>query len=154
MSHPFFIITTKQAKEGKIKVDVSASHTLQQAVKLPKVLTSVQLNDIWKRLTDESTVMGLPAFTDPEIYPEGALTRTDWIDEIFRTGVAKNYGISMSGGSEVLKGFVSFSYGRTDGLLLNTRLHFTEGLVSASRGKQSQYPILRQWRKSADFYPV
>jgi TonB-linked SusC/RagA family outer membrane protein len=114
------LITTKQAREGKVKVDVNVSHSFQNAWKLPKGLTSAQLNKVWKDVTDLSTVMNLPAEKDPAKYPYGTEDRTDWIDEIFRTGQVQHYAISLSGGNEAMKGIGSFSYDRTDGLLLNT----------------------------------
>jgi TonB-linked SusC/RagA family outer membrane protein len=113
------IITTKQAREGKIKVDVNISHSFQNPWKLPKALNSEQLNQVWKDVSAIS-IMGLPDEKDPSKYPYGTETRTDWMDEIFRTGHLQHYAASLSGGSEAMKGFASFSYDRTDGLLLNT----------------------------------
>jgi TonB-linked SusC/RagA family outer membrane protein len=114
------VITTKQAKEGKMKVDVNVSHSFQNAAKLPKVLNSQQLNKVWKDVTSLSTVMGLPDEKNAAIYPYGAETRTDWLDEIFRTGELQHYAVSLTGGTETIKAFGSVSYDRNDGLLLNT----------------------------------
>ncbi|GHT54341.1 SusC/RagA family TonB-linked outer membrane protein [Bacteroidia bacterium] len=114
------LITTKQAREGKMKVDVNVSRSFQNAWKLPKALNSQQLNKVWKDVTSLSTIMGLPDEKNAAIYPYGAETRTDWMDEIFRTGQLQHYAISLSGGTETLKSVASVSYDRTDGLLLNT----------------------------------
>jgi TonB-linked SusC/RagA family outer membrane protein len=114
------VITTKQAREGKVKVDVNVSHSFQNAWKLPKGLTSQQLNKVWKDVTSLSTVMGLPDEKDAAKYPYGTETRTDWMDEIFRTGHLQHYAVALSGGTEAMKAIGSFSYDRTDGLLLNT----------------------------------
>ncbi|GHT68389.1 SusC/RagA family TonB-linked outer membrane protein [Bacteroidia bacterium] len=114
------LITTKQAREGKVKVDVNVSHSFQNAWKLPKALTSEQLNQVWKRVIADYRLMAMPPEKDPAQYEYGTHDRTDWIDEIFRTGQVQHYAISLSGGSEAMKGIGSFSYDRTDGLLLNT----------------------------------
>jgi TonB-linked SusC/RagA family outer membrane protein len=115
------IITTKQAQAGKVKVDVNVSHSFQHAANLPKVLNSEQFNKLWRDVVGvTSTAVMLPAVFDAAQYPYGTATRTDWIDEIFRTGQVQHYAVSLTGGSETLKAFASFGYDKTDGLLINT----------------------------------
>ncbi|MDR1369275.1 MAG: TonB-dependent receptor [Dysgonamonadaceae bacterium] len=125
------IITTKQAKTGKVKIDVNLSHNFQQASNLPKVLNSEQLNKVWRDVTGVTgTAMRLPEVFNPSINPYGAVTRTDWLDEIFRTGQVQHYALSLTGGSEILKAFASFAYDKTDGLLINTYKDQLNGKVS------------------------
>jgi TonB-linked SusC/RagA family outer membrane protein len=115
------LITTKQAQAGKVKVDVNVSHSFQNAAKLPKVLNSEQFNKLWHDVISvTSTAIMLPAVFDASQYPYGTETRTDWLDEIFRTGQVQHYAVSLSGGSEKLKALASFAYDKTDGLLINT----------------------------------
>jgi TonB-linked SusC/RagA family outer membrane protein len=115
------IITTKQAQAGKVKVDVNVSHSFQQAANLPKALNSEQFNKLWRDVVGvTNTAVMLPAVFDAEKYPYGAVTRTDWLDEIFRTGQVQHYAVSLTGGSDKLKAFASFGYDKTDGLLINT----------------------------------
>ena len=57
---------------------------------------------------------------DPNIYPYGQVTRTNWIDEIFRTGSLQRYAVTVNGGSEQLKGYASVEYDKQEGTLLNT----------------------------------
>jgi TonB-linked SusC/RagA family outer membrane protein len=115
------IITTKQAQAGRIKIDVNVSHQFQTAGKLPTALNSEQFNKVWRDVIGVTgTAMTLPAVFDADRYPYGTATRTDWLDEIFRTGQVQHYAVSLSGGAETLKAFASFAYDRTDGLLINT----------------------------------
>jgi TonB-linked SusC/RagA family outer membrane protein len=115
------IITTKQARAGKVKIDLNISHSFQQASKLPEALNSEQLNRVWRDVIGvTNTAMTLPAVFDASRYPYGAVTRTDWLDEIFRTGQVQHYALSLSGGTDALKAFASFAYDKTDGLLINT----------------------------------
>jgi TonB-linked SusC/RagA family outer membrane protein len=115
------IITTKQAQAGKVKVDVNVSHSFQNAANLPTMLNSEQLNKVWHDVVGvTSTAVMLPAVFDADKYPYGTATRTDWLDEIFRTGQVQHYAVSLTGGSENLKAFASFAYDKTDGLLINT----------------------------------
>jgi TonB-linked SusC/RagA family outer membrane protein len=125
------VITTKQAQAGKVKVDVNVSHSFQNAIKLPEVLNSEQLNKVWRDVIGvTNTAMTLPAVFDASRFPYGAATRTDWLDEIFRTGQVQHYAVSLSGGSEALKAFASFAYDKTDGLLINTYKNALNGKMN------------------------
>jgi TonB-linked SusC/RagA family outer membrane protein len=115
------LITTKQAQAGKVKVDVHVSHSFQSAANLPTALNSEQFNKLWHDVIGvTNTAMTLPAVFDAARYPYGTVTRTDWLDEIFRTGRVQHYAVSLSGGSDRLKALASFAYDKTDGLLINT----------------------------------
>ncbi|MEY8687042.1 SusC/RagA family TonB-linked outer membrane protein [Bacteroides sp. AN502(2024)] len=113
------VITTKQAAAGKLKVNVNISKSMKNAWRLPSVLTAEQYNRVW---ADATKWYGgkLPNEADSELFPYGAVTRTDWLDEIFRTGSLEHYALSLSGGSDAVKGFASFSYDKEDGILENT----------------------------------
>jgi TonB-linked SusC/RagA family outer membrane protein len=116
------IITTKKAQAGKTRVDVNVSHGFKNAWKVPEVVTAEQYMQLWRDAVDASTSItaSLPISADPERYPYGAVTRTNWMDEVLRTGQMKHYAISVSGGSETLKALASFSYDKNDGIMLNT----------------------------------
>ncbi|MDR0431022.1 MAG: TonB-dependent receptor [Tannerellaceae bacterium] len=113
------IITTKQAVAGKTRVDVNVSHSISQVQNLPKVLTAEEYNMVWKTASDKAGTV-LPQVANPELYPYGNVTRTDWLDEIFRTGHLQHYAVSLSGGAEKIKALGSFSYDKNQGTLLNT----------------------------------
>lgn len=115
------VITTKQAQAGKVKVDVNISHSFQSPWRLPDVLTAEQYNMVWQdAVTNASSSASLPIVADPSRYAYGNTTRTDWLDEVFRTGHLQHYAVSLTGGSETIKAFGSFSYDKNDGVLLNT----------------------------------
>lgn len=113
------LITTRQAKAGKAVITAKVQTGMQQVYKLPEMMTAEQYNMV---RTDAAKVSGkpTPAGCDPNIYPWGNVTRTDWLDEIFRTGTMQNYAISISGGNEKLRGMTSFEYNKVEGTLLNT----------------------------------
>lgn len=58
------VITTKQAKAGAVRIDANAWNGVQQAWRLPDVLTAEQFNNVWK---DASVAAGreVPATYDP-----------------------------------------------------------------------------------------
>lgn len=114
------IVTTKQAKEGKISMDVNVSKGVKQVWRLPEVTTSEQYNKLWADATAMETTKTLPIVADPSRYSYGAVTRTNWLDEVFRTAPFEHYAVSLSGGTESLRSFASFSYDNEQGILLNT----------------------------------
>lgn len=113
------IVTTKQAQSGKVKVSFNLSKSIKSAWKLPTALTSEQYNKVW---ADAIKAYGgdLPVVADPTRYAYGAVTRTDWIDEVFRTGQLDHYAVSLSGGSDAIKAFASLSYDKDQGIIENT----------------------------------
>lgn len=113
------VITTKQAQSGKIKVDANVYYGVQSATNLPSMLSAEQYVKV---RTDAANASGsaIPAGLDPNLYPYGQATRTDWLDEIFRTSGIQHYAASITGGSENLKAFASLAYDKRDGVLINT----------------------------------
>lgn len=113
------VVTTKQAQSGKVKVDANVYYGIQSAAKLPEVLTAEQYVKV---RTDAANASGIsvPSGLNPTLYPYGQTTRTDWLDEIFRTAGIQHYAASITGGSDNLKAFASVSYDKKQGILLNT----------------------------------
>lgn len=63
----------------------------------------------------------LPNLANPEVYAGMRnVTRTDWLDEIFRTGMTQHYGISLSGGTEKISSILSVTYDKKEGTIMNT----------------------------------
>ena len=114
------IVTTKQAKEGRINVDINVSKGFKQVWRLPQTTTSEEYNKVWADATALEPTRTLPIVADPARYPFGATTRSNWLDEVFRTAPFDHYALSLSGGTENLRSFASFSYDNEQGILLNT----------------------------------
>ncbi len=113
------LITTRKAQAGRPVVTARASFGIQSVWRKPEVLTA---EEYVKVRTDAARVDGVavPNGIDPAIYPYGQTTRTDWIDEIFRTGAIQRYAFTVNGGSEQLKAYASAEYSRMQGTMLNT----------------------------------
>ncbi len=113
------VVTTKQAVTGKMKIDVNLSRGFKSAWRLPKTLTAEQYNQV---MTDAYTMNNLPipSHVNPEIYPYGQTTRTNWVNEIFRMAPSDHLAFAISGGNDFLKGSASVSYDNDQGILLNT----------------------------------
>jgi len=113
------IVTTKKGKVGKPKFEANVYSGFQNAWRLPKALNAQQFNDVKNLAADNAGTSHNPVF-DAVQNPWGAVTRTNWIDEIFRTGKTDHYAFSVTGGNENLKAFASFEANNTQGVLLNT----------------------------------
>ncbi|MEG0806895.1 MAG: TonB-dependent receptor [Alistipes sp.] len=114
------LITTKKAQEGKMKVDVNVAVGVEKASNLPTMLNAQQFCDTWALAAKNSSNNFLPSLANPAVYSGANITQTNWLDEIFRTGLTQHYGISLSGGSEKLQSVFSLSYDKKDGVILNT----------------------------------
>jgi TonB-linked SusC/RagA family outer membrane protein len=114
------LITTKKAQAGKMKLDFNASIGYQKVSNLPELLTAEEYNTVWAKAVANSSGGMLPSAADPTQYPWGNVTRTDWLDEIFRTGKVQHYAATISGGSEKNQSLFSLAYDKADGTLLNT----------------------------------
>lgn len=115
------LITTKQAKAGKMSVEVNGWAGAQQAWRLPKVLTSEQFNQVWKDASLAAGRANVPNPTyDPIQFPYGNVTRTNWIDEVFRAGKMQHYDLTLRGGTNSIKALASVSYDDVEGTIINT----------------------------------
>lgn len=115
------LITTKKAEAGKVRVDVNVSYGVEKVSKLPKLLNAEQFNMVWaKAVENNPTGKALPSAMNPTLFPFGNVTRTNWLDEIFRPGSKQHYAATISGGGEKLQSIFSLSYDKTKGVLLNT----------------------------------
>ena len=114
-SNGVILITTKQGKEGKVRVNYSVETGIKQASKKLDLLTTDEYikvrNDIAAEY-DES-----PVFTESEI---ANITGTDWQEEIFRNGTYQNQNLSFSGGNDFGKYYASFNYFDEKGIIISS----------------------------------
>ena len=114
------LITTRKAEAGKMRVNVNAAIGVQKAMNLPNMLNARQYCDVWAKAVGNSVNGSLPNLANPEVYAGANVTRTDWLDEIFRTGMTQHYGISLSGGTEKISSILSVTYDKKEGTIMNT----------------------------------
>ncbi|QZT36845.1 TonB-dependent receptor [Halosquirtibacter xylanolyticus] len=116
------VVTTKSGKSGKPKVSVDMYAGVQQATNTPTPLTAEQQNSAYNNAADNSGVARL-AVHDVAQNPWGAVTRTNWVDEIFRDAYVKSINIRVSGGGNKGRYMSSFNYLDKEGLLLGTKMN-------------------------------
>ena len=105
------IITTKSGQPGKTRVNFSATTGFNKPTMGNfDVMNSRQLLDYHRSFWDPATV--------DRDRPMSLLSQdTDWIDLAYRTGRTQNYVLSVSGGSEKTKTYLSGNFFQEDGTI-------------------------------------
>lgn len=114
------LITTKKGKEGIATITLDAKTGWQFAAKKLDVLTAKEFADVENTAYDAAGIPRADAF-NATIYPDGQITRTNWQDEIFRTGKLQDYNIGVKGGTDKGRYYMGFGYRKNEGILLNTQ---------------------------------
>ncbi|MBK1898262.1 SusC/RagA family TonB-linked outer membrane protein [Chryseobacterium paridis] len=116
------LITTKRGKKGALTVDFDVKYGINKAWKLKESLNAAEFQDVMRQAFENAGKLNnLPLAFNAEQYPDGRITRTDWMKEIFRTGTIQEYNLNLSGGSEKSRFFVGMNHRNLEGILLNTQ---------------------------------
>ena len=107
------IVTTKGAKEGKIRVSYDGSVGIQTLYKQMDVLSG---DEYMTYLNEKARVNDQPAVFTPEQIAAN-VWNTNWQDEIFRSAVITNHAVDISGGGPTFKGSLGLSYFDQDGIV-------------------------------------
>ncbi|GAB3254410.1 TonB-dependent receptor [Larkinella harenae] len=113
-SNGVVVITTKRGKSGKPQVSLNMYYGSQQLRRKIDMLNARQFADYFNEA--EAAAGNPPAFTNLDNLPYN----TDWQDAVYRTGPIQNYQISLSGGTDKTKYYVSGGYFKQNGILLNS----------------------------------
>jgi TonB-linked SusC/RagA family outer membrane protein len=147
-SNGVVIITTKTGKAGQNIVSADVYSGVQRVGKVLEMMNASQFAIYLDSVTaynnvGSKTPKPLP-FTQDQINSLG--TGTNWQKELFRTAPVTNANVSISGGSELSKYLVSFSYFDQKGIIINSgykrgtlRFNFTHDISrKVSFGLNSQ----------------
>lgn len=76
------------------------------------------------KLGDKPDVVNKAYLLPPEIMPyingEKGLTDTDWQDEVMRTAITHSHNLSLSGGNQSVRYFVSGNYAKDEGIVIGS----------------------------------
>lgn len=128
-SNGVIIITTKNGrKSGKDNIEYQYSVGWQNATQKLDLLTASE----WAALNKEIDPNGyFKSYSDAQI---AALGQGDnWQDAALRTGVTQNHTISISGGDEKTRYFLSGNYTEQDGILQSTNFKRYSGRFNFDR---------------------
>jgi len=116
------LVTTKKGQKG-VNVSYDGLVGVRQAYNLFQTLDAQQEMDMYKQAYANA---GMSAEWDaidgwnPAKNPYIATTRTDWVNEVFRTALFQRHNVVVNAGTDKFKNRVSFSYDNNDGVLTGT----------------------------------
>jgi TonB-linked SusC/RagA family outer membrane protein len=113
------LITSKKGVSERINVNVNYQGGFQNVAKKLDVLNAAEYADAMNTARDNAGMPRIPAF-DTTFEPTARTTKTNWMDEIFQTGEIQDLSISINGKTEKSNFFISGSYRKNEGILLNT----------------------------------
>lgn len=113
------MITTKNGKKGELKVDLNAYVSSTQVANQLELLDANGYVQVHKQMYDNYNLQ----YPDSPVEYPGYITNpgsanTDWQDQMFRSGLAQNYMLSIRGGSETARYSVSYNHADEKGILL------------------------------------
>ncbi len=112
------IVTTKKGtRGGKILISFNTSQGVQAAWKKPASLNAEQRNMIHTEALKNDGTAESEAIWNYYKDPANAITRTNWFDEVLRTGYISTNDLSIQGGSQKSNYLFSFGYLNDDGIV-------------------------------------
>jgi len=113
------VITTKQGTEGRSSFDVDTFTGIHTATNLPDLLNADQYLTV-KDQAWHNTIGNDPNAESPYAFDRRTrsdLADTDWLDQLFTTGISRNVQLTASGGSDKVHYLVSGGYYGINGIV-------------------------------------
>lgn len=107
------LITTKQGKEGKLTANFNAFIGFNNWATMPEVRQGEEYMEILRQAKKNAGtyVDDASMFTNPAYYNAYKAGKfIDWTDEILGSGYTQNYSLSLSGGTEKTKAYMSLNF--------------------------------------------
>jgi TonB-linked SusC/RagA family outer membrane protein len=120
-SNGVILITTKRGISGKPSIRYSGYGGVENVAHILEPVSGEELLKRYAeyaRITNTSLYNGGPVRNQYEYDNYANGVTTDWLDAVMQTGVVQNHNVSLSGGSENAKYFVSGDYLNEKGVLL------------------------------------
>ncbi len=95
------LITTKKGNSKKPRVSFNHSTTFSDPIDIPDVLNAEQYSEIYR--------LSNPNYSNGNSFPFTGQD-SNWLDNVIRTGVTKNFNVSLSANTDKLNYFFSASY--------------------------------------------
>ena len=121
------LITTKRGRAGEAKVSFSSDIGLQEAWRVPEFLNAPEFaelaNEAYTSAINPDTGEPFPVYSkwaEWAANPDSLGPGTNWMDQIFRTGLMQDYNLSVQGGSEKLKAAFTLNYFDQEGILIES----------------------------------
>ena len=112
------LVTTKQGRKGKPQVSYNGYVGIQDVAKKIDVLSAREYMEVLNGILADQGAD--PIYTAEQIDHAGS--GTDWQDEVFRSAAAQDHRLSVSGGGDYSRYYISLNYFNQDGVVLGSNL--------------------------------
>ena len=119
------LITTKSgaSQNGKVDITYNGSYTLQEFLYVPEGVSAQDYMTLrnesnWQNFSNNYLVRRDPIFTQDQMQPyiDGTKQSYNWMDAVFnKTTPQQQHNLSINGGNEKLRYFLSLAYGQQEG---------------------------------------
>ncbi len=116
-SNGVILITTKQGKQGRNRVDFETSVGFREVARTLDMMNSAQFLEI---ANERAANDGNDPFFSPAEVASFSQINTDWQDEIFREALVQNHTIRFSGGNEDTRYLVSGNFFTEEGIIIGS----------------------------------
>lgn len=114
------VIKTKKGRQGQAHINLNMSTSYNVPTNLPTPLNAKEQSQVYT-IAAQNDAVAVNSAHNPTLNPWGQVSRTNWIDEIFRTGRIKRVSLDVSGASEKINYYTSAEYLTKEGILLGTK---------------------------------
>jgi TonB-linked SusC/RagA family outer membrane protein len=125
------LITTKKGNTGRLKINYDASYGVQNGLKL-KMLTGEQYRDVLNAIIDAGG-------GNPSERITGPVANTDWQQELMQQGKIQSHDLSLSGGANNTKYYVSLGYFDQEGIMKHSGTRRYSARVNLDNSVVSKY---------------
>ncbi|MBP9997737.1 MAG: SusC/RagA family TonB-linked outer membrane protein, partial [Bacteroidales bacterium] len=113
------LVTTKKGGKEGLSVNYDGVYGVRQATKLIQSLNAEEAIQM-RKLSYANAGLSLPDAWNPEKNSWIKTTRTNWMDEVFRTAFYNRNSVSVNYNSDKLQNRLTFSNDANDGVLVGT----------------------------------
>ncbi|WP_343700267.1 TonB-dependent receptor [Chitinophaga sp.] len=114
------VITTKRGLKGTVNVGYNTNLGWARGARIPKVLDGDRFIAIQNEKAANAGVANIAA--DIDVNGDGQPDRTNWIDEVFKTGFSQTHQLNFSGGGDRAQYYASAEYADMRGFVITNRL--------------------------------
>lgn len=129
------LVTTKKGDAGTVKVSYDGSYTIQKPKSMPGLLDAYKTMDLYNEQAMNNVNGGSPVFTEDyyEQFRNGTRRQTDWNKLIFaKTSPQTSHNVTVSGGSDKVKYFLSFGYSYQQGFFKSGDLNYSKYNITSN----------------------
>ncbi|MDR1682409.1 MAG: TonB-dependent receptor [Candidatus Symbiothrix sp.] len=112
------LVTTKQAKQGKMQVEYNGSLGYAKQIKKLDLMSASEYLQFMNE--QQKIATGNDYYTPDQIADAGK--GTDWQDLVFRTAQVQNHSLNITGGNDMMQALLGFSYYDQEGIIAGNEI--------------------------------